>query len=197
MDWHRMNFAASVPCPTILSHDQATKNHKNRHSAPPWHLLEPWQTTAWLKVDPEKGLDHKEAEERLCRLWPERHPGTAAARGASDFFRAIRRFHDYRADYCRYCIGPDRRFTDTIAIVVIVVLNALIGFIQEYRAEQAVAALKRLASPSAQVLREGNIHTIAAHDLVPGDLVMLEAGNVIPADLSCWMCRGSRLKRPP
>ncbi|MDD5630605.1 MAG: cation-translocating P-type ATPase, partial [Methylococcales bacterium] len=59
----------------------------------------------------------------------------------------------------------------------------LIGFIQEYRAEQAVAALKRLASPTAQVMRQGVIQTIASHKLVPGDLVMLEAGNIVPADL--------------
>jgi Ca2+-transporting ATPase len=63
------------------------------------------------------------------------------------------------------------------------VLNGIIGFIQEFRAERAVAALKRLASPTAQVLRGGSIQTVAARDLVPGDLVLLEAGNVVPADL--------------
>ncbi|MBU1214624.1 MAG: calcium-translocating P-type ATPase, PMCA-type [Gammaproteobacteria bacterium] len=72
---------------------------------------------------------------------------------------------------------------DTIAIVVIVILNAVIGFIQEYRAERAMASLKRMAEASAQVVRDGQIETVSASALVPGDIVLLEAGNVIPADL--------------
>ncbi|MDD2659232.1 MAG: cation-translocating P-type ATPase [Methylococcales bacterium] len=159
------------------------KTHENQHPAPPWHLLEPWQTTAWLKVDPEKGLDHDEAEERLSAYGPN-DIREQRRRGAMQIF--FGQFADFMiivliiAGIISGLIGG---FTDTIAIVVIVVLNALIGFIQEYRAEQAVAALKRLSSPSAQVLREGKIHSIAAQKLVPGDLVMLEAGNIIPADL--------------
>ena len=72
---------------------------------------------------------------------------------------------------------------DTIAILVIVLLNATIGTVQEYRAERAVAALRALTAPEAQVLRDGGVATITATDLVPGDIVLLEAGNVVPADL--------------
>ncbi len=72
---------------------------------------------------------------------------------------------------------------DTIAIIAIVVLNATLGFIQEYRAERAVAALKALAAPQARVRREGGVMTVAGAELVPGDLVLLEAGNIVPADL--------------
>jgi Ca2+-transporting ATPase len=72
---------------------------------------------------------------------------------------------------------------DTIAIVVIVFLNGIIGFIQEYRAERAMAALKQMASPQARVIRDGRSGLIDAMDLVPGDLVELEAGNILPADL--------------
>ena len=73
--------------------------------------------------------------------------------------------------------------TDTIIIFVIVVLNALLGFYQEYRAEKALDALQRMTSLQAQVMREGRSMRIDAAELVPGDIVLLEAGNSVPGDL--------------
>jgi P-type Ca2+ transporter type 2C len=73
--------------------------------------------------------------------------------------------------------------TDTIAILVIVVLNAVIGFVQEYRAEKAMAALKKMAAPTATVLRNGDIENIPASRIVPGDIVIIEAGKIVPADM--------------
>ena len=72
---------------------------------------------------------------------------------------------------------------DTLAIVIIVVLNAVIGFVQEFRAEKAMAALKKMAAHSALVIRDGKTVTVSASELVPGDVVILKAGSVIPADL--------------
>jgi len=158
-------------------------NPQQHLATPPWHLLEPWQTTAWLRVDPDKGLSHEEAQERLEVFGPnaireERRRGP------------IRMFFGQFADFMIVVLilaglvsGLIGDLTDTIAIVVIIVLNALIGFVQEFRAERAVAALQRMASPTARVVRNGQTQTVASHELVPGDAVLLEAGNIVPADL--------------
>jgi P-type Ca2+ transporter type 2C len=73
-------------------------------------------------------------------------------------------------------------YEDSIAIAVIVLLNAALGFGQEYRAERAMDALKRLSAPTVKVRREGHVREVSARELVPGDVVLLEAGNLVPAD---------------
>lgn len=72
--------------------------------------------------------------------------------------------------------------TDAIVIFIIVVINAALGFSQEYRAEKAMAALKRLSAPKVKVRRDGHLHEIPARDLVPGDVIQLDAGDAVAAD---------------
>jgi Ca2+-transporting ATPase len=74
-------------------------------------------------------------------------------------------------------------WVDAIAILLIVILNAVMGVVQESRAEEALAALKKMASPEAHIIRDGKRASVPASELVPGDVVFLEAGNFIPADL--------------
>ena len=77
-------------------------------------------------------------------------------------------------------------YTDTAVILVIVVLNAALGFVQDYRAERALAALKKLAVPIVRVRRDGVLREMSARELVPGDIVLLEVGNYVPADCRLW-----------
>jgi Ca2+-transporting ATPase len=84
--------------------------------------------------------------------------------------------------------------SDTIAIIVIVALNAVVGFIQEYRAERAMAALKKMAAPSATVMRNSMPETVSASLLVPGDIVLLETGKIVPADMRLIEAAGFRVE---
>jgi Ca2+-transporting ATPase len=83
---------------------------------------------------------------------------------------------------------------DTLAIVGIVLLNGVIGFIQEERAERALSALQRLSAPLAKVLREGQLQSIPARDLVPGDCIVLDAGDSVPADARLIRSFGLRVQ---
>ncbi len=82
--------------------------------------------------------------------------------------------------------------TDAVVIIAIVVLNAALGFVQDFRAEKALAALKKLAVPVVRVRRAGVVREMSARELVPGDIVLLEVGNYVPAD--CRVCEAANLK---
>jgi P-type Ca2+ transporter type 2C len=86
---------------------------------------------------------------------------------------------------------------DAAVIAAILVLNAAIGFVQESRAEEAMAALKSMAAPTARVVRDGDATAVAARELVPGDLLLLEAGDVVPADARLLACPGLRVDEAP
>jgi Ca2+-transporting ATPase len=148
-----------------------------------WHL-EPAETFAGHHaVTPEQGLSEAEASRRLLEHGRNELP-EGRRRGPLVMF--LGQFADFMiivlilAAIVSGLIGEP---ADSIAIVVIVLLNAVIGFIQEYRAEKAMAALRRMAAPTARVRREGAWREISAAELVPGDVVELEAGSIVPADL--------------
>ena len=83
-------------------------------------------------------------------------------------------------------------YTDVVVILAIVTLNAALGFFQDYRAEKALAALKKLAAPVVRVRRQGVVQELSARELVPGDVVLLEVGNYVPAD--CRLLEAVNLK---
>ena len=148
-----------------------------------WHCLSSEAVAVRLGSDPQKGLTAEAADAGLVEYGPNalqesgrRHPLAMLAAQFTDFMILVLIAAAVIAGF----VGEPQ---DTIAIVVIVFLNGMIGFVQEYRAERAMAALKQMASPQARVIRDGQSGLIDATDLVPGDLVELEAGNILPADL--------------
>ncbi len=136
-----------------------------------------------FQTDLDKGLSPEEARERLRRFGA----NELTERPKPGFLALLwDQFNNYLviiliiAAVIALLLGE---YVDAIAIMCIVVLNAVIGVVQESKAEQALAALKKMAAPSAQVVRGGNQITVPARELVPGDIVLLEAGNYVPADM--------------
>jgi Ca2+-transporting ATPase len=129
------------------------------------------------------GLSQEEARGRLKEYGPNELIEKKKKTPIMIFFEQFRDFMILVLIAAAVISGLVGEISDTIAIIVIVVLNAVIGFVQEYRAEKAIAALKKIAAPSAIVLRDGMASTISASELVPGDMVHIEAGRIVPADM--------------
>ncbi|OGW72796.1 MAG: ATPase [Omnitrophica bacterium GWA2_52_12] len=130
-----------------------------------------------------KGLDSAEAAKRLIEAGPNRLDAAKKRTPLGLFFSQFKDFMILLLLFAACVSAFAGDLKDTIAIAAILVLNAVIGFTQEYRAERAMEALRAMAAPNASVLRDGNVTVIAASDLVPGDMVLLEAGRIVPADL--------------
>ncbi len=150
--------------------------------AVPWHCVTAEAALARTGSDAETGLGDDEAARRLVRYGP----NELAAGSRPSVWRIL--LHQLTsvlvvlllvAAVASAVLGD---VLDTVAILVIVVLNTALGFVQEYRAERAIAALRRMAQPVAHVRRNGTVRAVPALELVPGDIVLLEAGNIVPAD---------------
>jgi Ca2+-transporting ATPase len=147
-----------------------------------WYSLDITETAQALRTDLHHGLSSDEAAQRLRK----HGVNELVERGAKKPWQIL--FDQFKDAMVVILLlaalvsGFLGEFSDLLVILAIVVLNALLGFTQEYRAEKAIAALKKLAVPTVKVRREGKIQEISARELVSGDIVMLEAGNLVPAD---------------
>jgi cation-transporting ATPase F len=136
-----------------------------------------------LESDLHGGLSDREAAERLARFGPNTLP---AAQGAGVVRRVLRQFHHpliyvlLGATVITVVLGE---YVDSAVILGVVLINALVGFIQESKAEAALDALRSMVQTQAKVVRHGHQLTVTSEELVPGDLVLLDAGDKVPADL--------------
>jgi len=153
-----------------------------------WWQIDITQISENLKTDSVKGLSTEEVNLRLEKYGANQ---LKEAPGRSPFKIFFDQFNDlivWILIAAAVVSGFLKEWVDSLAIIGIVIVNAILGFIQEYRAEKSLAALKKLSSPHAKVIRNGEYSVIAATELVPGDLIELEAGDHIPADSRiCWL----------
>lgn len=147
-----------------------------------WHLISGEEALERAGSRPG-GLTAPESEERLARYGPNRLEGRKKKPAWLMFIGQFRDVMILILIAAAVVSGLMGDLKDTIVILIIVVLNAVVGFVQEYRAEKALEALKKMSAPSATVLRGGAPALIDAALLAPGDVVLLEAGNMIPADI--------------
>ncbi len=166
-----------------MSKEQIQYEEKNMQITEFWHALKSADVISRLEVDREHGLSAAEVENRIISYGKNE---LQEAPPAGIWVKIYEQFANFLvillivAAVISAVLGD---WVEAAAIMTIVLLNAALGVVQESRAEEALAALKKMASPDANILREGHRQAIPARDVVPGDIVFLEAGNYVPADV--------------
>ncbi|HSB55534.1 MAG TPA: HAD-IC family P-type ATPase, partial [Gemmatimonadales bacterium] len=161
--------------------------------SPAWHELTPAEVARRLGTSLAAGLGTAEAQRRLELAGPNQIDDGRRQPAIVIFLRQFTDIMVLVLAAAAVLAGVIGEPQDTIAIVAILLLNALLGFFQEYRAERAVAALRAMASAPIGVRRDGHVLRVPVAQLVPGDLVLLEAGNLVPADLRLVECHQLRI----
>jgi Ca2+-transporting ATPase len=136
-----------------------------------------------LEVDPRRGLDDSAVAARRQKYGPNRLPEGEHRSALQKFLDQFKQLVVVILLVAAVIAGALGDLLDTAAILAIVLLNAVLGFVQEERAEKALEAMKKLSVPSARVRRNGGLVSVPAEELVPGDVAEVEAGDSVPADL--------------
>ena len=163
-----------------------------------WQTLKRNEVLKRLKTDPENGLHDKEVFSRQAKYGKNELKEKTKE---SIFIKFIKQFNDFMiiiliiasivSSVISYFQG-ENDYIDSIIIIAIVIFNAIMGVIQEEKAEKSIESLKKLTPRISKVVRNGYIHEINVEDLVPGDLIILESGNYVPAD--CRLIENYNLK---
>ncbi len=191
---------ANISCITARALSMIRTWHPNRlegsvsdsNKESGWHALDAETVLQRLESDTQ-GLDRNTVQERLERYGPNRLPDPERT---GPFKRFLLQFHNVLI-YILIVAGIGTallgHWIDSGVIFGVVVINAVIGYIQEGKAEKALDAIRQMLSPKALVLRDEQRRTIPAEDLVPGDVVILQAGDKVPADLRLFKIHNLRI----
>ncbi|WP_127460420.1 calcium-translocating P-type ATPase, SERCA-type [Paenibacillus elgii] len=148
-----------------------------------WYQMSTEETLQSSGTEPSKGLTMEESEKRLAAYGKNE---LAEGQGVSPVTLFLNQFKDFMVLVlagATLVSGLLGEYLDAVAIIAIIIMNGILGFVQEFRAERSLRALKELSAPNAKVLREGQVELIPARWLVPGDIVVLESGDRVPADI--------------
>src|SRR5277367_1715162 len=148
-----------------------------------WHAVSADEVVRRLKTDAAKGLDASEASQRLSQYGLNRLPEGKKRGPLMRFFAQLNNvlvFVLLAAGFVKLMVGL---WLDAGVILGVVIINALLGFIQEGKAEKALDSIRNMLSAEARAVRGGETRLIPAEELVPGDVVLLESGDKVPADL--------------
>jgi Ca2+-transporting ATPase len=159
-----------------------------------WHSFSPDVLARELATDAQAGLTDREAARRLDRHGPNELPEVPPPSPLTLFLRQFSSLVIWVLIIAAVVSGFLHEWVDAGAILAIVLLNAILGFVQEFKAERSLAALKKLSAPSARVVRDGVLRSIPARELVPGDLIHVEAGDYMPADARLIYAAGLRVQ---
>ena len=163
-----------------------------------WHSSSVEEIAKNLKTNINIGLPDDEAQKRFERYGPN---NLKEKKKESIFVKFIKQFNDFMIITLIIAaiisavvskLNGEADYIDSIIIVAIVIFNAIMGLVQEQKAEKSLEALKKMSAPNAKVRRNGRVQEIDAAMVVPGDIVILEAGNYVPAD--CRLINSYNLK---
>ncbi len=163
--------------------DRAKRETVRSRSSTGWHELNVDEALRLLEVRPEMGLTSAEAGRRLDRFGPNR---ISAPRGPSRWWTLLRQFHQPLVYILLVATGVTMflgEWVDASVILGVVIANAIIGYAQEAKAERAIDSLSRMVVTKSTVRREGHAQRVRSEELVPGDVILLGAGDRVPADL--------------
>jgi len=166
-----------------MTQEQKNEDKQEQLRDTPWHVREVDEVVSEFDTDPERGLSASEAESRLARYGPNR---IRSGEMVSWWRLLLRQVTDPLIYILLLTAAVSlyfQEYVDTSVILFVVVLNGVIGFVQEFRARKAIESLAEMTAPEGRVIRDGHQHDVPSEDIVPGDLVVLSAGNRVPADV--------------
>ncbi len=158
------------------------QNRDKMMNEPRYYSVAADKAATMLNSNSQTGLSVQEASRRLTEAGPNQLKEKKGASPFTIFFEQFQDFIVWILIGAAIVSGFLQEWIDALAIIAIVILNAILGFIQEYRAEKSLAALRKLSSPVSKVIRDGKLQAIPSMGLVPGDIIEIEAGDSVPAD---------------